>query len=113
MIAVGDPTPRRTADPAAAVTTVDTSLSGLSLTHLSGPGCPAYGDVPILPAVGPITGAPETMTAPFVSRSQRATPGSYSVTFARPSVHVDLAVTTRTGRRPVHLPAQPRRRASC
>ena len=37
------------------------------------------------------------MTAPFVSRSQRATPGSYSVTFARPSVRVDLAVTTRTG----------------
>jgi putative alpha-1,2-mannosidase len=75
----------------------DTSLSGLSLTHLSGPGCPAYGDVPILPVVGPLTGAPETMTAPFVSRSQRATPGSYSVTFARPSVRANLAVTKRTG----------------
>ena len=33
----------------------DTSLSGLSLTHLSGPGCPAYGDVPILPTVGAVT----------------------------------------------------------
>src|SRR6478736_7157567 len=29
-----------------------TELTGLSLTHLSGPGCPAYGDVPILPTVG-------------------------------------------------------------
>jgi len=75
----------------------DTALSGLSLTHLSGPGCPAYGDIPILPAVGTLTGAPETVTAPFVGGSQRAAPGGYSVTFAHPSVRVDLAVTTRTG----------------
>ena len=32
----------------------DSALSGFSLTHLSGTGCPSYQDVPILPTVGPI-----------------------------------------------------------
>lgn len=35
----------------------DSQVSGYSLTHLSGPGCGAYGDVPILPTVGPIGSA--------------------------------------------------------
>ena len=29
------------------------SITGYSLTHMSGPGCQAEGDVPILPTVGP------------------------------------------------------------
>ena len=32
----------------------DSSINGFSLTHLSGTGCPVYGDVPILPTVGPV-----------------------------------------------------------
>src|ERR1700722_3813750 len=32
----------------------DSSTLGLSLTHMSGPGCSAYGDFPILPTVGAI-----------------------------------------------------------
>jgi len=75
----------------------DTELSGLSLTHLSGPGCPAYGDVPILATVGAERGTPETATAHFVPGSQHATPGRYTVGFGTPAVDVDLAVTTRTG----------------
>lgn len=75
----------------------DTALSGLSLTHLSGPGCPAYGDVPILPSVGPIAGSPGTATERFTTSSQHAAPGRYAVTIAQPATRVDLAVTTRTG----------------
>src|SRR5690242_20726456 len=37
----------------------DRALSGLSLTHLSGPGCPAYGDMPVLPTVGALEPAPD------------------------------------------------------
>jgi len=75
----------------------DTALSGLSLTHLSGPGCPAYGDIPILPTVGAITGPPEKTTARFDPATQHATPGRYTVGLGAPAVTVDLAVTTRTG----------------
>ncbi|MGO9876147.1 MAG: GH92 family glycosyl hydrolase [Acidimicrobiia bacterium] len=75
----------------------DTALSGLSLTHLSGPGCPAYGDVPILPTTGAAVGTPEAATAQFAADSQHAEPGRYSVRFVTPSIGVDLAVTTRTG----------------
>ncbi len=75
----------------------DTAISGLSLTHLSGPGCPAYGDIPILPTVGALPAAPSSTTAAFDPASQRATPGRYSVRLGSPPIAVDLAVTTRTG----------------
>jgi predicted alpha-1,2-mannosidase len=83
----------------------DTALSGFSLTHLSGPGCPAYGDVPILPTVGEPPGSPEAATASFASTAQHATPGRYSVTLSRPAIAVDLAVTTRTGLARITFPA--------
>jgi predicted alpha-1,2-mannosidase len=75
----------------------DTALSGLSLTRLSGPGCPAYGDVPILPTVGASAGPPEKTTAHFDAAAQHAAPGQYSVALGTPAIGVDLAVTTRTG----------------
>jgi predicted alpha-1,2-mannosidase len=75
----------------------DTALSGVSLTHLSGPGCAVYGDVPVLPTVGAISGVPEATTARFDPSSQHAAPGRYSVTLGQPAVGMDLAVTTRTG----------------
>src|SRR5215211_5724932 len=30
----------------------DTAIRGFSLTHLSGPGCPIFGDVPLMPISG-------------------------------------------------------------
>ena len=42
----------------------DTAISGFSLTHMSGPGCPIYGDIPILPTVGAIGRNPAATTAP-------------------------------------------------
>ena len=32
----------------------DSAISGFSLTHMSGPGCAVYGDIPILPTVGAV-----------------------------------------------------------
>ena len=36
----------------------DSSLSGFSLTHISGPGCDAAGDIPILPTTGALPSRP-------------------------------------------------------
>ena len=82
------------------------SLSGFSLTHISGPGCPGYGDIPILPTVGPRRGQPGSR--PWRSSAhptQHATPGSYQGTFGDPAVGLDLAVTTRTGLARITFPA--------
>jgi predicted alpha-1,2-mannosidase len=78
-------------------TYADSAISGFSLTHLSGPGCPFYGDIPILPTVGAIGADPGAATAPFSHATEVAHPGSYAVTVGRRPVHVELAVTTRAG----------------
>jgi predicted alpha-1,2-mannosidase len=75
----------------------DSAISGFSLTHMSGPGCPVYGDIPILPTVGAIGTNPEAASAPFSHSTEVASPGNYAVTVSRPPVHVALAVTTRAG----------------
>ncbi|HET9169290.1 MAG TPA: GH92 family glycosyl hydrolase [Actinospica sp.] len=58
----------------------DTTLDGYSLTHLSGPGCGAAGDVPILPVVGALpTGTdPNAVTTPFSHTAEVAQAGYYS-----------------------------------
>ncbi len=58
----------------------DTTLDGYSLTHVSGPGCGAAGDVPILPIVGALpTGKdPNAVTTPFTHTGEVAQAGYYS-----------------------------------
>ena len=73
------------------------AISGFSLTHLSGPGCPIYGDVPILPTVGAVGAHPRAATQHFAHTDEHASPGRYAVTFPAAGIGVDLAVTTRTG----------------
>jgi predicted alpha-1,2-mannosidase len=78
----------------------DSSITGFSLTHMSGPGCSAFGDVPILPTVGAIGSDPVSTTSAFSHGSESAKPGSYSVTLApgtSSAVHASLAATARTG----------------
>ncbi len=73
----------------------DSSITGFSLTHLSGPGCPIAGDFPILPATGALPADPTSVSAPFSHSTESAHPGAYSVTAG--GVHTNLAVTDRTG----------------
>ncbi|HWE66802.1 MAG TPA: GH92 family glycosyl hydrolase [Acidimicrobiales bacterium] len=75
----------------------DSQISGFSLTHLSGTGCAAYGDVPILPTVGPIGGNPELASDSFSHAREHASPGRYRVTLGPAPVQTELSVTTRTG----------------
>ena len=75
----------------------DSEISGFSLTHLSGTGCPSYQDVPILPTVGAIT-SPAAAVAGFSHEQEHASPGRYHVELGGQSpISVSLAVTTRSG----------------
>jgi predicted alpha-1,2-mannosidase len=73
----------------------DSSITGFSLTHLSGPGCAIAGDFPILPMAGAVPADPDSASASFSHSSESAHPGSYAV--AAGGVRTQLAVTDRTG----------------
>jgi predicted alpha-1,2-mannosidase len=64
----------------------DKTLDGYSLTHVSGPGCGAAGDVPILPITGaPPAGDPDNLTTPFTNTGEVAQAGYYSAQSNQPS----------------------------
>ncbi|MBR7831812.1 GH92 family glycosyl hydrolase, partial [Actinospica durhamensis] len=78
----------------------DSSTLGFSLTHMSGPGCGAFGDFPILPTVGAIGDDPISATAALSHSQESASPGSYAVTLdpgSSGAVKAKLAATARTG----------------
>jgi predicted alpha-1,2-mannosidase len=78
----------------------DDSTLGFSLTHMSGPGCSAFGDFPILPTVGAIGDDPVDTTDAFSHSAETATPGSYGVTLnpsTSSAIQTKLAATARTG----------------
>jgi predicted alpha-1,2-mannosidase len=57
----------------------DSSLIGYSLTHVSGPGCGAAGDIPILPLTGPLpSGDPGSYQTSFTNTGEVAQAGYYS-----------------------------------
>src|SRR3712207_848280 len=78
----------------------DTAIRGFSLTHISGPGCPVFGDVPIMPFVGEVKASPvaepNDYLVKFSHTKEKASPGYYEVALEN-RVHVRLAVTERTG----------------
>ncbi len=82
-------------------------LIGYSLTHLSGPGCRAYGDVPILPTVGAIGTAPTGTTDSFSHATETAQAGYYADTLGN-GVTVKLTDTTRAGLGSFSFPATSR-----
>jgi predicted alpha-1,2-mannosidase len=71
----------------------DSSITGFSLTHISGPGCGAAGDIPVLPTVGAVS---TTATDAFSHSNESATPGYYEVTTSN-GVKTELTATTRSG----------------
>jgi predicted alpha-1,2-mannosidase len=75
----------------------DSNVNGFSLTHLSGSGCQAYQDVPILPTTGSLGSDPTTTIDTFSHRQEQASPGRYQVELGPAPIGVSLAVTTRTG----------------
>jgi predicted alpha-1,2-mannosidase len=82
----------------------DSHISGFSVTHLSGTGCAAYGDIPVLPTVGAIGHRPASATQTFSHTHETASPGRYSVELGPSSIDVALSVTTRTGLAEITFP---------
>ncbi|WP_427917377.1 lectin [Streptomyces sp. cg40] len=74
----------------------DKKISGFSLTHISGPGCPVAGDLPILPVTGALSGDLGTTSAGFSHTDEQAGLGHYKVTDAN-GVRTELSDTTRAG----------------
>jgi predicted alpha-1,2-mannosidase len=73
----------------------DTSIIGYSLTHLSGTGGPAEGDIPILPVAGTVPADPASATEPLDHGDESASPGYYSLVAG--GVRTQLTTTTRSG----------------
>ncbi|WP_083975506.1 lectin [Kitasatospora mediocidica] len=74
----------------------DSSVSGFSLTHVSGVGCSAAGDVPFMPVSGAIGSSPDSTTASFSHSAETASPGLYSVALDN-GISTALTTTTRAG----------------
>src|SRR5579875_1831190 len=64
----------------------DNSTLGFSLTHISGPGCAAYGDVPFLPTTGAVGSDPQDATESFSHSQEQATPGYYQAELGSPAI---------------------------
>jgi hypothetical protein len=64
----------------------DTKLWGYSLTHVSGPGCGAAGDVPMVPTTGALpSGDPNQVTTAFSHTNEVAQAGYYSAQSNQPN----------------------------
>ncbi len=71
------------------------TITGFSLTHIAGPGCGAYGDVPIMPTTGAIS-SPGSASSSYTHANESASPGYYGVTLGN-GVKTELTTTTRGG----------------
>ena len=75
-------------------------ITGFSMTHLSGVGCPIYGDFAVLPTAATLTTSPGTnfdpYAAPFDHGNEEAHPGYYAVTLAN-GIRVEITVAERSG----------------
>ncbi|HXY71548.1 MAG TPA: GH92 family glycosyl hydrolase [Actinomycetota bacterium] len=79
----------------------DSTITGFSLTHLSGAGCRIFGDFPFLPTTATLGASPANGMSPYDSSfghtSEQAAPGSYAVTLSRWRIGVRLTTTVRAG----------------
>jgi predicted alpha-1,2-mannosidase len=70
----------------------DNRIYGFSLTHLSGPGCSDFGNVPFMPTVG---SSPVSYST-YSHANESAAPGYYSVAFGN-GVRTELTAAPRSG----------------
>jgi predicted alpha-1,2-mannosidase len=70
----------------------DNRIYGFSLTHISGPGCSDFGNIPFMPALGTSPVSQYT----FNHANESASPGYYSVAFDN-GLRTELTTTQRTG----------------
>jgi predicted alpha-1,2-mannosidase len=83
----------------------DNQITGFALSHISGPGCGAFGDVPILPTSGTVPANPYTTADSFTHTGEQASPGYYQVSLGSPAIQAEMTATTRTGLADFTFPA--------
>nr|WP_202446800.1 GH92 family glycosyl hydrolase [Streptomyces sp. SID5468] len=85
----------------------DTRIRGFSQLHLSGAGCAAGGDVPLLPTTGAVTRTDDAKyAASFTHAGEQASPGYYRVRLSSyGGITAELTATTRTGWQRYTFPA--------
>src|ERR1017187_2099212 len=75
-------------------------IYGFGLTHVSGAGCPLYGDFAVLPTTGTLTSSPATGLNPYSAQldhtNEAAHPGYYAVTLGN-GIRVEITVADRAG----------------
>ena len=78
----------------------DKQITGFGLTHVSGAGCPLYGDFAVLPINTELSSSPGSGIAPYAvaydHSTEAAHPGYYAVTLAN-GIRVEIAVAARSG----------------
>ncbi|WP_371628514.1 lectin [Streptomyces sp. NBC_00341] len=79
----------------------DNVVTGFGLNHISGPGCGAMGDIPVLPTTGGIDG---NATVGFSHSNETASAGAYSVNLDN-GVNTELTTTARSGMARFTFPA--------
>jgi predicted alpha-1,2-mannosidase len=83
----------------------DSLIYGFSHTHLSGTGCSDYGDVLLMPGSGKPLYSPRDYGSPFDHKSEKASPGFYSVKLIDHNIRCDMTASTRCGIQQYHFPA--------
>lgn len=94
-------TPSTTASGYAAA---DTHVRGFSATHLSGAGCPALGDVPVLPWTRALPADPSAAVVRLDRATERSAPGWYATRLGN-GVRATLAAADRSGLAAFRFPA--------
>jgi predicted alpha-1,2-mannosidase len=82
----------------------NTSTRGFSLTHLNGTGCPAFGDVPILPVLGTPVVRKDPYEAAYDPKDQSAEPGYFALKLSS-GIQVQLAANVHSGIAELRYPA--------
>ena len=71
----------------------DKYILGFSQVHLSGTGCPGFGQIRVMPVRGMVETTPARYRSTY--HSETARPGFYSVKLSKPNVLAEMAASTR------------------
>jgi len=78
----------------------DLKIDGFGMVHISGAGCPVYGDFAVLPTAAELTSSPGKKLSVYAAGFDHSTevihPGYYAVTLAG-GIRVELTTTERAG----------------
>ncbi len=75
----------------------DSVIYGFSHTHLSGTGCSDFGDIMLMPMMGPSSYDRTKYASKFSHKNEKSSAGFYAVKLEDDSIDVELTANTRVG----------------